>query len=75
MFATCSKIENICPFCTHSDYNQRTVEHDGVIREYCGMITGSDCTTEKLPKCWLKMSKYQKSKHKRENKIYNRGGR
>jgi len=33
--------------------------------EYCGMITGGDTTTKKLEVCWLKMSTFQKTKHRK----------
>jgi len=33
------------------------------------MIVGGDTTTERLSMCWLKMSKYEKSKHKKETRV------
>ncbi len=70
MFEKCSLIEKLCAFCTHTDYNQKTKDHDGVVREYCGMIVGGDTTTENLSKCWIKMSKYEKTKFKKDNVVF-----
>jgi len=69
MFEFCSIINKLCAFCTHSDYNQNTGEHDGTVREFCGMITGGDTTTRKLGGCWLKMSNYEKTKFKKDSQI------
>tara|TARA_R110002020_G_C16192419_1_gene765605 strand:- start:322 stop:525 length:204 start_codon:yes stop_codon:yes gene_type:complete len=62
-------IGTVCAFCTHSDYNQKTGDHDGVVREFCGMIIGGDTTTKKLSKCWLKMTKYEKTKFKKDTVV------
>ena len=48
MFEKCTVNGKLCAFCTHSDYNQKTGDHDGEVREYCGMIVGGDTTTKKL---------------------------
>jgi hypothetical protein len=69
MFEKCSVIGALCAFCTHSDYNQKTGEHDGGVREYCGMIVAGDTTTEKLSKCWIKMSKYEQQKFKKQTRV------
>tara|TARA_R100001594_G_scaffold119269_1_gene154667 strand:+ start:733 stop:930 length:198 start_codon:yes stop_codon:yes gene_type:complete len=63
MFDKCSIINRICPHCTHViDYGKPTKE---MKTEYCGMITSGDTTTRKLEICWLKMTKYQQTKHKK----------
>ena len=33
------------------------------------MIVGGDTTTKKLSKCWLKMSKYEKTKFKKDTRV------
>lgn len=52
MFDPCIKIENrTCGFSTK--------RHDGT---YCGLVTGVDARVHTLPKCWKKMTNYERTK-------------
>ena len=63
MFEFCSLTNTVCPFCCKSRYNPQTGKNDNITRTFCGTASGYDTTINALEKCWLKMTKSEKSKH------------
>ena len=63
MFESCPKIDTNCCFCGKSRFNPTTGDSDNVTRLFCGVARSYDTRVNSLPKCWLKMSKSEKSKY------------
>ena len=63
MFQFCSLTNTGCQFCGKSRYNPKTGDYDNITRTFCGSASGYDTTINALEKCWLKMTKSEKSKH------------
>jgi len=63
MFEFCSLTNTVCPFCCKSRYNPQTGKNDNITRTFCGTASGYDTTINALEKCWLKMTRSEKSKH------------
>ena len=57
MFDLCPLRNNeVCPHCTHNNYNPLTMIRDETVRVFCGLLNGSDTTIEGIEICVLKMS-------------------
>jgi|TARA_R100000315_G_C5229992_1_gene140971 hypothetical protein len=71
MFEHCPKTNTICCFCGKSRYNPHIQKNDTEVKLFCGVARSYDTLVSSLPECWLKMSKYEKSKYtKRKNEEY-----
>ena len=69
MFKICSKINNVCAFCTKDKWNPHLEDYDDKERLFCGFASGFDTRVEALDVCWKVMSKAKRSsfvKKKRE---------
>ena len=64
----CEIIEKTCVHASKSNYNPIIGKPGKVEKTFCGMMTGYDCRTESLSKCWLDMTNSQRSTHKKKMK-------
>ena len=78
MFQPCDHKENgICPYSAKSKYDPEVGDYLWETHTYCGVMSGSiDTRAMKLDKCWLNMSKGQRSKHVKNvnNSVFPRRG-
>ena len=63
LFIKCPLIDSKCAMCGESNWNPMTDSYNSTNYLHCGMITGYETRVDSLEKCWLKMTKSEKSKH------------
>lgn len=57
MFDPCPlKGDEVCPHCTHANYNPLVMKYDEATRVFCGLLNGADTTIGGIEICILKMN-------------------
>lgn len=50
----------VCPVCSLSDYDPITGQYDGIIRVFCGHLTGADTTINGFDRCIQEIPRYKR---------------